>query len=566
MNPGAPERHMTLPSTIKTSVSQAAITKVTRLFNGSAKDVLTELLQNARRAGASSVSIETLDLAGHATLAVSDDGRGIDDPSKLVSLGASGWDEDTARREDPAGMGVFSLAGRRVEIRSYSRAARQGWRVVIEADAWEASTPLAIEPFPIERGTEVLVDMPEGWDKTIAADSAAASLHYPLPVSFNGEAQPQRDWLADAVRVETWNGVRIGVFVDQHRSIKAASINFHGLTVAHKLPEVGEVDRGRRWIAKVDIVDAPALQLVLPARKEMVANPALKALGAEAKAVIYRAIAGVEHRLSVEDWLEARALGIEMPEAAPYLFRWQPARTEIGSTMVGERLAGVPMIVTVDVEADVGQAASRVLGTGEVLGGHLVDEVRQFEGYSWYDALPKLTAMRFLVTQRDGIGAVYDDSSVLPPEIKHGRCDALGLEVNLSTQDGAIGPIPAEVLIVYDDENGSGIDGATVLLSRDTAIGTGTLVRLLEAVAFDPSTDSDADSHWTQHHEFLQQATDLATELILGSDQALIERIRALLNGVSRTTIPDGRMIAVRLDREQLAVDLLDVVPEPLAA
>lgn len=557
---------MTLPSTIRTSVSQAAITKVTRLFNGSAKDVLTELLQNARRAGASSVSIETLDLAGHATLAVSDDGRGIDDPAKLVSLGASGWDEDTARREDPAGMGVFSLAGRRVEIRSYSRAARQGWRVVIEADAWEASTPLAIEPFPIERGTEVLVDMPEGWDKTIAADSAAASLHYPLPVSFDGEAQPQRDWLADAVRVETWNGVRIGVFVDQHRSIKTASINFHGLTVAHKLPEVGEVDRGRHWIARVDIVDAPALQLVLPARKEMVRNAALDALDTAVKAVIFRAVAGVAHRLSYEDWVEARNLGITMPEAEPYLFRWQPSRTEIGSTLVGERLADVPMIVTVEVEADIGQAASRVLGTGEMLGGHLVDEVRAFEGYGWYDALPRLTAMRFLITQQDGIGAIYDDTTLLPADIKQGRCDALGLEVNLSTRDAAIGPIPAEVLIVYDNENGSGIDGATVLLARDTTIGVGALVELLEAVTFDPSTDSEADSHWTQHHEFIAEATDLATKLILGSDQALIERIRALLNGVTRTTIPDGRMIAVRLDREQLAVDLVDLEPEPLAA
>ncbi|MDB5580824.1 MAG: ATP-binding protein [Bradyrhizobium sp.] len=68
---------MTLPSTIRTAVSQAAITKVTRLFNGSVGDVLNELLQNARRAGASRIDIETLDLAGHPTLNLRDDGRGI---------------------------------------------------------------------------------------------------------------------------------------------------------------------------------------------------------------------------------------------------------------------------------------------------------------------------------------------------------------------------------------------------------------------------------------------------------------------------------------------------------
>ena len=43
---------MPLPLTIQTAVGQALIGKVSRLFNGSVSDVLHELLQNARRAGA----------------------------------------------------------------------------------------------------------------------------------------------------------------------------------------------------------------------------------------------------------------------------------------------------------------------------------------------------------------------------------------------------------------------------------------------------------------------------------------------------------------------------------
>jgi hypothetical protein len=54
---------------------------------------------------------------------------------------------------------------------------------------------------------------------------------------------------------------------------------------------VSEVDGFSFWHAKVDIIDAPTLQLVLPARKEMVENEALRQLRIAMEAAIYRAIA-----------------------------------------------------------------------------------------------------------------------------------------------------------------------------------------------------------------------------------------------------------------------------------
>ena len=46
------------------------------------------------------------------------------------------------------------------------------------------------------------------------------------------------------------------------------NINFHGLALRHKLPVLSEI-RNAQWFTKVDIVDAPQLVLVLPARKEL---------------------------------------------------------------------------------------------------------------------------------------------------------------------------------------------------------------------------------------------------------------------------------------------------------
>src|SRR3546814_16017486 len=120
---------MFLPTVIHSRVDPAAVTKVTRLFNTTLGDILSELIQNARRAGASAVDLKVIEADEAAFLAIVDDGAGIEDPSVILALGRSGWGDDIARREDPAGMGVFSLAGRDVEVRSCPRPRSEARRV-----------------------------------------------------------------------------------------------------------------------------------------------------------------------------------------------------------------------------------------------------------------------------------------------------------------------------------------------------------------------------------------------------------------------------------------------------
>ena len=128
---------MTLPAQIRPSVGEQLITKVSRLFNGTITDVLNELLQNARRAGAQRIDVDLGEHDGKPALLIADDGTGIDDPATFVTLGRSGWSDRIARREDPAGMGVFSLAGKRVTVRSFSKTAGSGCMVTIPEDGWQ---------------------------------------------------------------------------------------------------------------------------------------------------------------------------------------------------------------------------------------------------------------------------------------------------------------------------------------------------------------------------------------------------------------------------------------------
>jgi hypothetical protein len=98
---------ITMTITIQAQVSQATLSKVSRLFNSSLTDCLNELLQNARRAGATTVKMT---LSDDRLLTLEDDGTGIAQPQTLLTLGESDWSEETQQQEDPAGMGVFSLA------------------------------------------------------------------------------------------------------------------------------------------------------------------------------------------------------------------------------------------------------------------------------------------------------------------------------------------------------------------------------------------------------------------------------------------------------------------------
>src|SRR3546814_11647618 len=105
-----------------------SISKATRLVNNTIGDVLAELIQNARRAGASLLELTTSEHNGRTWLSVTDNGAGIEDPSVLLAFGGSGWDDALMARADPARMGALSLAGRRLGVTPGAPGSHTGWR------------------------------------------------------------------------------------------------------------------------------------------------------------------------------------------------------------------------------------------------------------------------------------------------------------------------------------------------------------------------------------------------------------------------------------------------------
>ena len=541
---------MTFPTTIHATVGQSMIHKATRLFAGCVADALHEILQNARRGGASRVDIRRLDQDQGTILRIRDDGKGIADPAKLLALGDSDWESDIARREDPAGMGVFSLAGRHVVIRSRTADAEDGWQVTIPPQAWESGEPLDLVPAMIVKGTEIDIDLPRAWADELGQAVKNAARFYPLPVFYGDERQAHEGFLKEAVRVENWNGCRIGVFLDKHAPHREqARINFHGLTVPCRLPDVNNADGGRGWYAKVDIVDAPNLQFVLPARKEMVQNPALEALREACEAAIFRTIAREgHHRLSYAQWLRARELGISLPEAAPFLHLWTPRIAETNDIFPGERIAGEPMVIMPTQSANIEQCVDRVLKSGDGLGGSPVRAMPEFAGYGWYNALPRVLGLSFQV-ETDDETFHYDEGASVPEDLSSGRVGTITLELAVratadSEEPADILALPADMLIVPTDCY-SDLDDVAILLGTDCAITPGELASLLEASCFWPDEDCDADSHYTQQAAFEMQARFAANMLLLGEDAAVLERVREAMRQHVTWLIPKDRAISM---------------------
>ncbi|WP_371423907.1 ATP-binding protein [Tardiphaga sp.] len=286
---------MPFPATLRARVSPEAITKVTRIFNGTLGDIFNELFQNARRAGATCVEVIAEHIEDACIVTVTDDGAGIADPADLVSLGQSDWSEACRTREDPAGMGFFSLAGLETVVRSVS--AHAAFALTISGDAWTGEADIAVLPWEGPRGTSIAFHVPPQRDGTLERCLESAARHFPLPVTFNGEELKRVDFLAGAHRIVEREGYRLGVY--RNRTSSAGdTVNFHGVTLRHVLPQVKEI-RHAQWSVHVDLVDARDLVLVLPARKEIYHNAALTRLETLCRAAIYETIrAEPFHRLS----------------------------------------------------------------------------------------------------------------------------------------------------------------------------------------------------------------------------------------------------------------------------
>ncbi|NKE71296.1 hypothetical protein [Candidatus Manganitrophus noduliformans] len=166
---------------------------------------IRELLQNARRAGATRINIHT-DRSDPNYFRIDDNGSGIADFQSLLTLGGSGWEPEVIERENPFGLGFYAAlyAAVTVEIRS------RGRRAVLHSGRILSGEPVALQPFDIQSGTSIVLHLKKsivdaGKENRIGKLKEALEAivrGFPVPVYLNAES------LKRPYALDVWKGLR----------------------------------------------------------------------------------------------------------------------------------------------------------------------------------------------------------------------------------------------------------------------------------------------------------------------------------------------------------------------
>ncbi|MDE0356018.1 MAG: ATP-binding protein [Deltaproteobacteria bacterium] len=568
--------------TIRARVHQSALKRVTKFWASRPIEVFLEALQNSRRAAATRVhvTVETLTKpSGHATkpsephlaVTVTDDGAGIEDPAVLLSFGENGWSDDLVAREDAAGMGILSLAHRGCRISSRVRTpdgqAGQGWSVKLEPEHFTGQNDAVVRPddgAPYPSGTAVRFEAAESADM-IRAALASAARHYPLPVTFEGEALERKAFLDGAVHAEAWNGLVFGVCRDRRQNYLEPDLNFFGLTVPVRLPTV-ETVHGANWSVRADVVDCPGLELVLPARREAVENEFTAEMRRAARLAVYRAMAAdPEPRPAFADWTRAQDAGIHLAPPPQVLRPWPPAIADIDDWREPPKPAPAgpdALLMDCDPEPPEAQGLWRAAERAS-LAERIFEADRRLEGYEWYDRLDRITGIDTEVTDDDGKAWPLRDFPAPGQKDATGtplpqRPAAIRMTLSVTTAGDRTRTLHLPADLAFAGEAWSWVGDAPPFVTRDSALEPHQLAELLRRGYFAASDDADADSWSTQAQRFDEEALHIATRLLRSVDTALEISIAEAVRRELFWLVPQNRTVEISIARPDVRVVLGD--------
>ena len=551
-----------IPASIRASIHQEAINRVPEFFNATNSDIMNELLQNARRSGATRVEITT----GDDRVTIADNGHGIRNPESILAFGKTEWEEQTARLEHPAGMGLYSLARcEHVSITSKT-ADSPTWRVDLTPEHFVGKLEAPVEPAPENTlttggagttGTNVTFSCRNNAERSITE----AAKYYPLPVSINGQEAVREDFLQGAMHTQVWQGVRIGVYPGPQRGM----LNFHGVVIREpNLPNV-ETVKGT-WSTQADVRDCPQLALTLPARREVVETPFMGELRRACRAATYRAMLLHKEPVNVP-WSvkqDAASMGILLPDAAPELEEWEAQTANKDQHVWGRGtrnrcgVAADSIVMELELEPPDQQALERAAERNGLM-DRLFKPDPRLRGYGWYDRMTRATEMRIAVTDQDG---EHDLEEVREKREKLENARPERIEFRITCDDDSEISLDAD-LVFHEEEEGRGED-LNPLVTRDSGISVQELTELMMDSFFWPSDDVEADSADTQEEECRMAYEKEATALLSTREEATIAAIRSAVRRHLTYEVPHGMTATIRIKNgEPIQVTLEGETPLP---
>lgn len=534
---------------IRTSVSPETISRVSRLFNGTISDIANELFQNARRAGATLIEVNTTSQSDTYYLTIADNGTGMAFPADCFTLGKTGWSEPIIDAETPAGMGVFSLSPRHTEITSLSHDGK-AWTAKVSPDAWTADADIIVEnTAKTTVGTTIQLEITRDEFDTALRTTEQAAKYCPVPVTFDGSPVEQVDFLAHCKTVIQRPGYRIGV-----RPLRAyqdnARTNFHGLTITTRLPEVSE-HKGITHAAFIDIDANPDLKLVLPARKEFVRDAAFDEIVEQAERAIYAHIATLPaHSLPYKSYARAQQLGIDVGPAAEQLFRYSPPTADYSSNGTGPREPlQRPTLLVRDANPALAQHIETVIAQTHPQ-FRLYEPDDAYRGYEWYDSIPNLIETWAVITDGPDVTETQIDA-IMEPGLElgdHRLVSQIEMFFKISYPPGRSTrtfshPIPH---VCLQTDYSAALEDSLYLASLANRPTTAEAISYLEHACFCASDHGDCDSYDTQRAAFVENAIQIAFAVLLSETDAITAAAHHAITN-AYITVPDGYVITATI-------------------
>lgn len=350
---------------IKADVGTKILENAPLAFNNRIQSIICEMLQNARRAGATDVHIETIIYDNnYGRISIHDNGSGISPETfkNLLVFGGSGWDNITEALETPAGMGIFSLASRNPVIAS------SGLQVVLKKENFTGKEDALILPGDVTSGTTITFDIiPADFDRpksiSVFLNSSpefnticgfkqcifAEALYCDMNIYLDNVKCPKMSFAEGAIATVKEGGCKIHIFLDDHDSKsphldKCGKVNFFGHLIPVREFQISvnnhyttrehqsyaeikqfevfksSLKTADSYFFTVEIENTSYLKPKLPDRLELHATPEIKRIVARAKHEIYKIISKLPFQSILEgDELEARKMGIHMPPRVDFI-------------------------------------------------------------------------------------------------------------------------------------------------------------------------------------------------------------------------------------------------------
>ncbi|WP_299749618.1 hypothetical protein [uncultured Tateyamaria sp.] len=453
-------------------------------------------------------------------------------------------------------MGFFALAGRNARVVAQRLDGPGGWELEIDRTALSGEVPIICCP-RTDALSGVTVIFKQCPNENVSAAVRDAARYAPIDVICDDAVVERADYLEGAAHIETWKGIRIGVYRNANMRFKRrrTNANFHGVTLSMPLPELSEVYHGH-YRALIDVQECTALQLVLPARKEVVRNAFLTELQREILRIYFRMIkeAGT-HSLRFADHQTASKLGIDLPPAEMRLRAFAPAHANSDRNTYTE-LTTVPtsaMLFAGGDEAVHEQNFARALAqTGQ---GELVFEPQPaFAGYAWYDALPVLEMTGYVIGTGTGRKAYSVDE--LPGIIE--RPENLSVFGSLRTGSD-ISPWEIETdFILFADPDATMIDQSVLCLTATSTITHDELLTFFTDALFCPYYDGDAESYDTQLRWFTDEAEDEVIGYLSGIDDVRRNQVERIIVRELWWILRESSNISIQIKGKDVQIEGLE--------